>query len=281
MKCDKARDLFSDFYEGHLARGLAEALKGHLAECYDCQEDYRGFTAVFASLGDLPPIQPPEDLGKSISRRLDEVVWRQKEAAKPRIGVLRWALAAAGVGALTGLSVLGYNRWQGSEVPAGTLPRANLEPSAHVRVEDGSVRLSYRPTKATRVSVMDATDSRLLHEVELQPGQQMSTPIEVLSDESRVIRVRIDDKTEFLVVLPGRRPAEDIGRFDGRLLDALRLLSDRFGCVIEAHIPQSLAELAVSVDFTGQRLSQGLDTLLAGAGYKAGYKNGVVRIVSE
>ena len=59
MKCEKARELFSDHLEMALERPMAVAFERHLAECPACEHDYASFRTTWQMLQSLPEVDPP------------------------------------------------------------------------------------------------------------------------------------------------------------------------------------------------------------------------------
>ncbi len=59
MKCEKAREIFSDHLEGLLERPMAVAFDQHIAECPSCTCEYNAFKATWNMLETLPEVMPP------------------------------------------------------------------------------------------------------------------------------------------------------------------------------------------------------------------------------
>lgn len=59
MKCEKAQELFSEYYEGTLERPMAVALERHIAECLECEREYTTFSTTWEMLSSLPAVEPP------------------------------------------------------------------------------------------------------------------------------------------------------------------------------------------------------------------------------
>jgi hypothetical protein len=59
MKCEKARELYSDHLEGAMERPMAVAFEQHLAECSECARDFASFKTTWEMLNTLPEVTPP------------------------------------------------------------------------------------------------------------------------------------------------------------------------------------------------------------------------------
>lgn len=107
MKCDSAREYFSDLIEKSLEPGKQIALEAHLAACPTCHAEFSGLQAMWADF-ELPSVDPPADLMRSIRVALREkeetrlaqrsVLGRVRELLTPRIPArASYAMAAAAV----------------------------------------------------------------------------------------------------------------------------------------------------------------------------------------
>jgi|GEM_PF-2195938 len=70
MKCERARELFSDYLEGNIEDALTISLRGHLDECPDCRDEFEGFKQTWGLLGSLPEVDPPVNLRHDLVMRL-------------------------------------------------------------------------------------------------------------------------------------------------------------------------------------------------------------------
>lgn len=72
MRCDTARELFSDYLEGKAERPLALTFEQHLAECAECASDYKEFSNVWNSLDNLPEVEPPLSFRAQVMTRVQQ-----------------------------------------------------------------------------------------------------------------------------------------------------------------------------------------------------------------
>jgi len=70
----RVQSLLSEYHDGELPLGLAEAVERHLATCRDCRLEYARLSEVGNALRHLPRADAPASLGRTIRRRIDEEV---------------------------------------------------------------------------------------------------------------------------------------------------------------------------------------------------------------
>jgi hypothetical protein len=81
MKCEKAKELFSDFCEGSLQRAMMVSLESHVGECENCRSELDGLKRVWSALDAAPVIDPPANFRELVWEKIDN---QEKQAAKPR-----------------------------------------------------------------------------------------------------------------------------------------------------------------------------------------------------
>jgi len=61
MNCRETRALFSEFYDGELNQEIAQAVKGHLAECQECREEFKNLKKSLKILKKLKILEAPRN----------------------------------------------------------------------------------------------------------------------------------------------------------------------------------------------------------------------------
>ncbi|HEX5324375.1 MAG TPA: zf-HC2 domain-containing protein, partial [Capsulimonadaceae bacterium] len=85
MKCENARDLFSEYSERTLSPAMKLALEQHFSSCEDCRTDYEAFQQVSAILSQgLPQVEAPAGFRQSIMARVAAEQASAPAAAAPR-----------------------------------------------------------------------------------------------------------------------------------------------------------------------------------------------------
>src|SRR5262249_31127839 len=82
MKCEKARELFSDFCEGTLQRAMLVSLESHLSGCSNCRAELDALKNVWSALNRAPVIEPPANFRELVWEKIDA---QEKQAARPRL----------------------------------------------------------------------------------------------------------------------------------------------------------------------------------------------------
>jgi len=70
MKCDTARNLFSDYLERTIEPPLALTLDLHFSECSECAREYAEFKSVWGALDALPEKEPPLTFRRQVMARV-------------------------------------------------------------------------------------------------------------------------------------------------------------------------------------------------------------------
>jgi hypothetical protein len=81
MKCDRAQELFSDYFEGNLERPMAFTLEHHLSECPACERDFQKFSDAWAMLDAIPEVEVPLGFRASVMERIEAQEAARKQKA--------------------------------------------------------------------------------------------------------------------------------------------------------------------------------------------------------
>jgi len=68
MNCKEAIALFSEFYDCELNQEICDAVKGHLAECQECKEEYKNFRKGLKILKKLRVLEAPRNYMEKTQR---------------------------------------------------------------------------------------------------------------------------------------------------------------------------------------------------------------------
>lgn len=82
MKCERARELLSDLYEGNTDYVLTDTIRNHLDSCASCKHEYNRLMNMWAALNAMPEIEPPADLRHNIILKLAQAQSEKKSAGR-------------------------------------------------------------------------------------------------------------------------------------------------------------------------------------------------------
>lgn len=72
MKCDEAREYFSEYVEG-IEDSARIPVEAHLRDCGKCQAEIRGLEKMLGLLRKMPEVEPPRDFLVKLNARIDEI----------------------------------------------------------------------------------------------------------------------------------------------------------------------------------------------------------------
>ena len=78
MRCERVRELLSDYCEGSMPGALHAALEGHLGACSDCRQQATDLRAVWNILDEAPVVSAPAGFRSSVLQRIEK---QEEEAA--------------------------------------------------------------------------------------------------------------------------------------------------------------------------------------------------------
>jgi len=224
MKCEHAKEFFSEYIEKSLDKPTGVALEAHLTACGACQRDLDGLRQTWGALNAVPAMEPPADLAWRVMCRLQEEKLQRLEAEQTRKSknpFLGWLQAltpgaAFGYATLTALLILGVLfpmlpkgtifGWGASSTPAVTAVDLHpLEDLAGAR-QDGQGRwimplvvtsppqLGQSNATATPMLLRDrewvAIDAAATTQV-LPPASTRTFAVPATVDGERVLAVRV------------------------------------------------------------------------------------------
>jgi|GEM_PF-1153214 hypothetical protein len=233
LKPEKARELFSDYYEGRLDSAMKGAMDATLYADRELKSDYRSFELTMQALAELPEevIEVPQYLSTRIATRLEEAQAKREQSWTHLLGGwLRWRNVATAALALMVLvsGLFSINSDARTNV-AGlfgfdkTAAPASLElvtgPQGGVRVMYGGEGSEVRITVGGKQTVLKA-----------ERGRQI-TPLENPNRRAVAFLVEFAGKRSVVVVPGTDRSPRRTG--EGNLVEFGRALADAYGSPVE------------------------------------------------
>jgi len=196
MKCERAREWFSNLIDGSIQPAERVVLEAHLATCPECAAVVEDLRRLWAGLEAMPALEPPPTLRASIWQRIDAAA---QPAPVRRFAFTRrpprwarataWAAAALVIVVLATVSVPGHFRTAGwtSWIPGTHRPAASRQqPSV-----TASARLISSTAGSSAGSVV--VDLHAL-------GKGVSADIIVMGPTGEIARRRIEPRRDTMEV---------------------------------------------------------------------------------
>ncbi len=117
MKCERARELFSEYVEGSIDYALTATVRSHIDQCDDCRSELMAFRRAWDVIGTLPEVEPPSSFRHDVVMRAARMQHEQRKSARPVFLSVIWdllfrrllparAVAVAVAGALLAVIIL-------------------------------------------------------------------------------------------------------------------------------------------------------------------------------
>lgn len=90
MKCERARELLSDLYEGNIDFVLTDTVRSHIDSCPSCKHEYVRLKNMWAALSEMPDIDPPSDFRHNVILKLAQAQ-NEKKNSKRSLLNLNWS----------------------------------------------------------------------------------------------------------------------------------------------------------------------------------------------
>lgn len=212
MNITKARDFYSEYYEGTLDGGLKQAFESALQSDPHIQSEYQEFVATMQRLAELPEqtIEIPFDLHDRISARLDRHVYETTRQTQPS-GRFQWRYAFLGAVAATAIfaAVIALRPGDGQGPgQASLIGGPSRETRPQISVVDGQAQLSYRIQSKVVVTVRDEATGVVLQEFN-SANAELAVKITNSRPDPVVVKVEFSNGLEPIrLALPGTTGTE-------------------------------------------------------------------------
>jgi anti-sigma factor RsiW len=278
MNQEKARELFSAYYEGTLDGGLRQQFETRLQSDAVLRADFAAFSETMDSLRCLSEeeIEVPIFLNDRIATRLEEEERRRAQRAPALLLWLR-GLALAGLATVAiGASVLAI-RTSGDTATAGLVSGAeapNLD-KLEFSMSDRQLAVRYRAEESRAVTVSVPETGQVLRRIPLDGGA-VEVPLSNPNADVAVLKVLgSGDAQPALVALPGKkRSTARTG--SGAIADLARAIAGRFGVPV---VVRGEAKGELVWEFTGSSAMSNLESALTGSGASVDQREGGLLVV--
>lgn len=214
MNSSKARDYFSEYYEGSLDAGIRQQFELALNNDSELKSEYSEFVAALAMVDSLTDedVEVPFDLADKISARIDKHIWETKQTAKAGL-FSNWRMALiGGLGVVAiGAAFVAMQPNTGSQTPASLVGSGSAKRTEQVDLSyrDGKVRLIVPAGFEANLVVRDLDTGATVQSVELK-SRSLDAPIQNSKPDAAVLVVSLAPRSESLtVVIPGTTDQAD------------------------------------------------------------------------
>jgi len=271
MNASRARDYFSEYYEGTIEPGLKLAFEQRLQSDSALRAEYDDFVAAMDLLGGIQDeeIEVPIYLSDRIATRLDEAVAKKPVGAASWLGWFRnLGFAGAAAAALVVVAIAGIG---GNETA-----RASILGIGGARNEATTNELDYRINGSSVIATFQGNNGRELIVDGKRMGANVEVPFNNPNSSAYVFTVRVDGRAdEDRIVVPGsERSRETQG--NGTVVEFASAIADYYGTPVRLSVSNPDGNL--SWTFTHAEASLAMTAALANTKYAVDKRSGIICI---
>ena len=253
MNISKARDFYSDYYEGTLDASLKQVFERALASDSEIRADYNEFCALMEEMSSLQEVTAPEPnfLHERIMTRIDEVNAAHAQSAGPWWQRFWKPLAIAGVAgaAIIGTIMSINSTSSGGKVIGGVFGGAGSSKMPELSLRSGELHLTFKSASKVDVEVKKG-DGELVQVYNLDSAAQ-DIPLKSERESAELLKIEFSNGMKSLqVVMPGiAKPEKEYG--SGTVLDMAKALADTYGRPVQFEVKNPSEH--VDWDFAGRK----------------------------
>lgn len=239
MNANKARDFFSEYFDGEMEPGLKQSFELALSRDESLREDYARFESAMNLLAetDFAEAAVPNDLHDKIMAKLDLHDYEAKHAAKPGL-FGSWKLALYGGVAVVAIvaGVYGVTRpAQSQNTSTATIFPGKTQRALNVDVKmvDGKLKLVVENAVDVNIVVRELGGDK---EQRLHVGAS-GMASELTNEDLTAVasEVLVDQEASFVIVLPGSNQGS-MYEGAGDVLDCAKALADAYRAPIMVRV---------------------------------------------
>lgn len=240
MNQEKAREFFSNYYEGTLEPGLIQSLEQAMARDSGLRDDYQLFETTYEELGNLKfeTIEVPFDLNERISARVDKHLYDQRTKRQPswtlwlRNTAIGTVAAVAVLGAILSLNRNGATAQAGLGIDTIAASKDQVEVTA---LPNGSVRLHFAPEQSRTLVIREGLGGAERRSITLEK-EELNTKLENTKPAPAAFAIEVSgDSRQTIIALPGTdRSVSKIG--EGNLEGFAKALASHYGIPVQVTV---------------------------------------------
>lgn len=90
MKCERAKELFSEYLEGSIDYALTATVRAHIDQCDGCKGDLVSFRRTWDAIGALPEVEPPSSFRHDVVMRAARLQHEHRKTEKQGFLGVTW-----------------------------------------------------------------------------------------------------------------------------------------------------------------------------------------------
>jgi len=184
MRCETARQHFSDLIDGGADQALQLAIEHHFSECHACEDEFNLFRKAWQMMDELPLFDPPASLHGRVMSAVRQIeaersctrvpfwqsFWQRMRQPMPARVAVAWSAAAiiglAVMGVLVGTSPDSTSMWP---VPVATV---NHPATGLYAINVAPALASVGSVRQWEITVSSSTESARVRTFQLAQGEE-------------------------------------------------------------------------------------------------------------
>lgn len=254
MNRSKARDFYSDYYEGTLAPGLRQTLDQAFASDPELKKDYEQFCSLMSNLDAMrdTEIEPASFLTERIEARLNQIDLERKSSQRP-VFVRFWqpiligaAASAAVLGVLVALKPAGNVDSDAAGIISPGKTQQQVKPP-HLIIEEGTLKLSYQPRVPVMVTIKAGTSGTVLETVQLDSRTSI-IPLGNSMEHGELLTMEFSNSLDPIrVVVPSQSSSPNL-EGSGTLVEFAKALADAYQKPVQLGMDQLDRKIEWKID---------------------------------
>ncbi len=209
MNKEKAREFFSNYYEGNMDSGLQQALEQAMSRDASIRDEYREFENTYEDLGTLKfeAIEIPFGLNDKILANIDRHIYENKRSQQPAWTTWLRNFSIAGVSAVAVLgaflSLRNVNSKEPSQAGSGIGSSSTKEELTIEPITNRSAKINFAPASTKVLTIHQGLNGPELRRNTVLDGKELASTLENSNPEPAVFDLEIAGEKPTLIALPG------------------------------------------------------------------------------
>lgn len=273
MNHDKARDLFSAYYEGTLEGGLRQQFESRLAQDSTLKADYAAFVETMDTLSLFAEeeIEIPIYLNDRIATRLEQEEAKRAKRTPAFLGWLRYGALAGLAATAMVTSVLALNKSNSVATAGFASPDAANTNVDHLDFSmKGKDVLVHITGEVSKGLVIAAEPSGQVIRRLSSDHTTVEVPLHNDNEYAALLRVSAGDLDRAVVAIPGKT-RDKTANFSGSLSEFAAAVADRYGVPV---VVRGETKTDLTFTFEGSSALKNVEAALQTAGASVDQRDG-------